>query len=214
MKKSYKYILLGIILIAPVVWGLIWKYSKTSYKKLPVFGDIEMTGDTTPWVIPDFSFTNQNNQTVTQNDFKGKIYVANFFFTSCAEVCPRMNRNLFTIYEKYKSNQDLKFISHTVDPEFDSVEVLKQYAKKMHVDNNKWYFVTGNKNQLYTLAIESYKAVAVSQNDDRDFIHSDKLVLVDKEKHIRGFYDSQDYKEILRLEDDLKILFKEYSEKL
>ena len=213
MKKWNKYILLIIIFGAPLTWGLLWKYSKTSYKKLRVYGSVEMTGDTTPWVIPDFSFINQNNQTITQKDFEGKIFVANFFFTSCAEVCPRMNKNLFIIYEKYKNNPDLKFISHTVDPETDSIPVLKKYAKKMHVDDNKWHFVTGNKNQLYSIAIEGYKAVAVSQNDNRDFIHSDKLVLVDKEKHIRGFYDSQDYKEIMRLEDDLKILFKEYSDK-
>lgn len=213
MKRIYKFIILGIIFIAPLVWGLLWKYSKISYKKLRTYGSVEMTGDTTPWVIPDFAFINQNNETITQKIFEGKVYVANFFFTTCSEVCPRMNKNLYIIYDKYKNNNDLMFLSHTVDPDYDSVKVLKEYAKKMNVDDSKWHFVTGSKKQLYDIAIESYKAVAVSQNSDRDFIHSDKLVLVDKEKHIRGFYDSQDYKEILRLEEDLKILFKEYSDK-
>ncbi|MCC6721505.1 MAG: SCO family protein [Bacteroidia bacterium] len=213
MKKKYQYLLLIIIFILPVIWGLLWKYSKISYQKLPVFGSLEMSGDTTPWVIPNFKFVNQNNDTISEKDFEGKIYIANFFFTSCAEVCPRMNKNLFIIYDKYKKNKQLMFISHTVDPDFDTVAILKEYAKNLKVDDYKWFFVTGSKKQLYDLAIEGYKAVAVSQNSDRDFIHSDKLVLVDKEKHIRGFYDSQDYKEIMRLEDDLKILFKEYSDK-
>ena len=191
----------------------MWKYSKTAYKKLPLMGTVEMTGDTTPYVIPDFIFIDQTGDTITQKDFDGKIYVANFFFVSCPDVCPKMNRNVHLVYEKFKKEPLLKFISHTVHPEHDSVAVLAEYAKKLKVDNDKWYFVTGRKKDIYTIAEESYKAVTVEGDKPANFIHSDKLILVDKEKHIRGIYDSQDFKDVLRLEDDIIIVLKEYSDK-
>jgi len=213
MKKALKFTILAIVFLGPAIWGLLWKYGKVSYVKLPVMGTIEMTGDTTPWTIPPFSFINQNNDSVTQKNFEGKIYVANFFFVSCPDVCPKMNKNLYIVYEKFKKHPDVKFISHTIHPEHDSVAVLAEYAKKLHIDNNKWYFVTGKKSKIYSLAEENYKAVAVKGNKPATFIHSDKLILVDKEKHIRGIYDSNDYNEIQRLQDGIIILLKEYRDK-
>ncbi len=213
MKQFLKIFIVGAILIGPLVWGLLWKYSKTSYKKLPIMGSIEMTGDTTPWLVPNFSFIDQNGDSVTQKDFDGSIYVANFFFATCPDVCPRMNRNLHLVYEKFKLEPKVMFISHTVHPEHDTVAVLAEYAKKLQVDNKKWHFVTGRKKEIYTLAAESYKAIAVEGNKPAKFIHSDKLILVDKEKHIRGIYDSQDFSDVLRLEDDIIIVLKEYHDK-
>lgn len=213
MKRYLKILIVGIILIGPLAWGLLWKYSKTSYRKLPIMGTVEMTGDTTPWVIPNFSFIDQNGDSISQKDFEGKVYVANFFFATCPDVCPRMNRNLHMVYEKFKKEPLLKFISHTVHPEHDSVPVLAEYASKLQVDAKKWHFVTGRKKDIYTIAEESYKAVTVEGDKPANFIHSDKLILVDKEKHIRGIYDSQDYKEILRLQDDIIIVLKEYGDK-
>lgn len=213
MKRYLKFVILGTIFIGPIVWGLIWKYSKTSYTKLPVMGSIEMNGDTTPWLIPDFSFIDQNGDSVTQKDFDGKIYVANFFFATCPDVCPRMNRNLHLVYEKFKRDSNIKFLSHTVHPEHDTVAVLAEYAKKLKVDSKIWHFVTGRKKDIYTIAEESYKAVTVEGDKPANFIHSDKLILVDKEKHIRGIYDSQDFKDVLRLEDDIIIVLKEYGDK-
>lgn len=176
-------------------------------------GTVEMTGDTTPYVIPDFKFIDQTGDTITQKDFEGKIYVANFFFVSCPDVCPKMNRNVHLVYEKFKKEPLLKFISHTVHPEHDSVAVLAEYAKKLKVDNNKWHFVTGRKKEIYDIAGQAYKAVTVTGDKPANFIHSETLILVDKEKHIRGFYDSQDFKDVLRLEDDIIIVLKEYSDK-
>jgi protein SCO1/2 len=213
MNKGFKILILAIVLLGPLAWGLLWKYSKTSYKKLPVMGSVEMSGDTIPWLIPNFSFISQTGDSVTQRNFEGKIYVANFFFTTCPEVCPKMNRNLHLVYEKFKRDPKIKFLSHTVHPEHDSVPVLAQYAKKLKVDNNIWYFVTGRKKDIYDIAEEGYKAISVQGDKPATFIHSEKLVLVDKEKHIRGIYDSHDYKEIMRLQDDIVIVLKEYDDK-
>ncbi|MFM9944573.1 MAG: SCO family protein, partial [Bacteroidia bacterium] len=213
MKQYLKVLIIGTILIGPLAWGLLWKYSKTSYKKLPVMGTVEMTGDTTPYVVPNFSFISQSGDTITQKNFENKIYVANFFFATCPDVCPKMNRNLHLVYEKFKKDPKIKFISHTVHPEHDSVEVLAEYAKKLKVDNTKWYFVTGRKKEIYEIAAEGYKAITVEGDKPAKFIHSEKLILVDKEKHIRGIYDSQDYKDVLRLQDDIIIVLKEYDDK-
>ena len=124
-----------------------------------------------------------------------------------------MNRNLHIVYDKFKNHPDVKFISHTVHPEHDSVSVLAEYARKMKVDNSRWYFVTGRKSELYDIAQYHYKAVAVQGDKPAKFIHSDKLVLVDKEKHIRGIFDSQDFGDVKKLEDAMVILLKEYSDK-
>ena len=176
-------------------------------------GSVEMNGDTTLWVVPDFSFIDQNGDTVTQKTFAGKIYVANFFFATCPDVCPRMNRNLHLVYEKFKRDSNVKFLSHTVNPEHDTVEVLAKYAAKLKADSRIWHFVTGRKKDIYSIAEEGYKAVSVEGDKPATFIHSEKLVLVDREKHIRGIYDSQDFKDVLRLEDDIIIVLKEYSDK-
>ncbi len=213
MKGLFKVLILSIILITPLIWGLLWKYGKTSYSTLPIMGSVEMTGDTTPWLVSDFSFTDQTGKTITQNDFKDKIYVANFFFATCPDVCPKMNRNMHLVYEKFKLDPEIKYLSHTVHPEHDSVKVLAEYARKLQVDPNIWHFVTGKKNEIYEMAEQSYKAVTVEGDKPSNFIHSDKLILVDKEKHIRGIYDSQDYKDVMRLQDDIIIVLKQYHDK-
>ena len=212
-KQGLKYFILATVLLGPLVWGLFWKLGKVSYYKLPVMGTVEMTGDTTPFLIPDFKFVDQNNDTITQKTFEGKIYVANFFFASCPDVCPKMNRNLHVVYDKFKNHPDVLFLSHTVHPEHDSVPVLAEYAKKMQADAHKWHFVTGRKKDIYELAENSYKAVAVQGDKPATFIHSEKLVLIDKEKHIRGIFDSQDFNEVKNLEDAIVILLKEYRDK-
>ncbi len=213
MAKGFKILILSVVLLGPLAWGLLWKYSETNYRKLPIMGIVEMNGDTTPFVIPPFSFIDQSGDSVTADDFEGKIYVANFFFATCPEVCPKMNRNLHLVYEKFKRDSNVKYLSHTVHPEHDSVPVLAEYARKLNVDNNIWHFVTGRKKDIYQIAEESYKAVSVEGDKPATFIHSEKLVLIDMEKHIRGFYDSHDYKDIMRLQDDIIIVLKEYNDK-
>ncbi len=161
--------------------------------------------------IGDFSLTNQNGRTVTQEDYNNKIYIADFFFTTCPTICPIMTMNMADIQEKIKDDADVLLLSHSVTPEIDSVAQLKKYALEKGVDDKKWNLVTGDKKQIYELARKSYLAV---QNDGDggpyDMIHTENFILVDKEKRIRGFYDGTKKQEIERLMEDLKILKASY----
>jgi protein SCO1 len=172
-----------------------------------------MSGDTIPFVIPDFNFTNQYGKEISNKDFDDKIYVANFFFATCPDVCPEMNNNLTIVYDKFKSHDNVMILSHTVHPEHDSVAVLAAYAKKLGVNDNKWYFVTGSKTALYRMAEYEYRITATKGSGPKDFIHSEMLVLIDADKHIRGYYNGRDFKEIQRLNDGIKVMLKEEREK-
>jgi protein SCO1/2 len=206
-------IFLALFLIIPIVWVLLWKSGKHNYNTLPIYGSVEMSGDTIPFVIPEFSFINQYGKVVSNNDFKDKIYVANFFFATCPDVCPEMNNNLTVVYDKFKNHNNFMILSHTVHPEHDSVEVLADYAKKLGVNNNKWQFVTGSKAELYRMAESEYRVTATKGAGPKDFIHSELLVLIDTDKHIRGYYNGRDFKDIQKLNDGIKILLKEEREK-
>ena len=186
---------------------------KHSYTTLPIYGSVEMSGDTIPFVIPDFNFTNQYGKEISNKDFDDKIYVANFFFATCPDVCPEMNNNLTIVYDKFKSHDNVMILSHTVHPEHDSVAVLAAYAKKLGVNDNKWYFVTGSKTALYRMAEYEYRITATKGSGPKDFIHSEMLVLIDADKHIRGYYNGRDFKEIQRLNDGIKVMLKEEREK-
>ena len=206
-------ILLALFLVVPIVWVLLWKSGKHNYSSLPVYGSVEMTGDTIPFVIPEFSFINQYGQVISDKDFKDKIYVANFFFATCPDVCPEMNNNLTVVYDKFKNHDNVMLLSHTVHPEHDSVAVLAAYAKKLNVTDNKWQFVTGNKAALYRMAEYEYRLTATKGSGPKDFIHSEMLVLIDTDKHIRGYYNGRDFKEIQKLNDGIKVLLKEERDK-
>lgn len=212
MNKTRGIIILSIILIVPVLWVLFWKKGEYSYQKLPVLGETSLNGDTIPFVIGDFEFTDQNGQKVTKESLKGKVYVANFFFTSCPDVCPLMNTNLSIVVDKYQKNPHVMFLSHTVDPGTDSVSVLKEYARKFKADDEQWLFVTGSKNDIYRMAQEEYRVTATTGKKDIDFIHSEKLVLIDKDFRIRGYFDGLDFNETKELMDAIRILLKEYSD--
>jgi len=155
----------------------------------------------------DFELINQNGDTITQDDYKDKIYVTDFFFTSCKTICPVMTDNMGVVQNEFLNNDDIKFLSLSVTPEIDSIPILKEYAIKKGVIDEKWNVTTGNKRHIYELARKSYFAV-VEQGDGglQDFIHTPNFVLVDKKKQIRGIYDGTDDKEILRLIEDIKIL--------
>ena len=155
----------------------------------------------------DFSLINQNGKIITQEDYKNKIYVADFFFTRCQTICPIMTNNMENIQEKFKTNDAIMFLSLSVTPEIDSVSVLREYADKKGVIDSKWNVTTGDKKHIYNLARKSYFAV-VEQGDGgfQDFIHTTNFVLVDKKKQIRGIYDGTNDKDILRLINDIKTL--------
>lgn len=164
--------------------------------------------------VDTFSFTSQEGKLVTQNNFEGKIYVVEYFFTTCKGICPKLNESMSRVYNAFRGQNDIAFLSHTVNPETDSVNQLKTYSLKFDADPAQWIFVTGNKHRLYEMAINSYLVAAVDDTTKKevlpDFIHTKYFVLVDKEKHIRGIYDGTDDGAVNQLIGDMKILRKEY----
>jgi protein SCO1/2 len=163
--------------------------------------------------IADFSLTNQNGQTITQEDYRGKIYVADFFFTTCPTICPLMTKNMADLQAELLNDADVLLLSHTVTPLIDSVPRLKAYALEKGVIDSKWNLVTGNKKQIYELARKSY-LVAKDDGDGGpfDMIHTENFVLVDKERRIRGVYNGTDKEDMARLLADLRILKASYRE--
>ena len=161
--------------------------------------------------IADFSLINQNGKTVTQKDFKGKIYVADFFFTTCPTICIAMTDNLVKVQEKIKNNPHVMLLSHSVTPKIDSVSQLKKYAIEKGVIDQKWHLVTGDKKAIYDLARKSYLAVKeAGDGGPFDMIHTENFILVDPDRRVRGFYDGTDFEEIERLLEELEILIEEY----
>mgnify|MGYP001369321578 CR=1 FL=1 len=156
--------------------------------------------------ISNFKLTNQNGKEITQANYKDKIYVADFFFTTCQDICPVMSKNMYKLQEELKNDNEILLLSHTVIPEFDTVEQLKQYAIENKVDDSKWNLVTGDKKQIYELARKSYLAVEDSRFNEFDMIHTENFILIDKNKQIRGFYDGTNEKEIEQLLSDIQIL--------
>ena len=161
--------------------------------------------------ISDFKLTNQNGKEITQANYKDKIYVADFFFTTCQDICPVMTKNMYQLQEELKNDNEILLLSHTVIPEVDTVEQLKEYAIENNVDDSKWNLVTGDKKQIYELARKSYLAVEDSNFNEFDMIHTENFMLIDKEKQIRGFYDGTNSEEINRLLKDIEILKKSYN---
>ena len=158
--------------------------------------------------ISDFELINQNGEIITQEYYKNKIYVADFFFTTCQSICPIMTKNMLEIQEQLKNDKEILLLSHTVTPEIDSVQQLKKYALENRIDDDKWNLVTGEKKQIYDLARKSYLAVEDSEFGDFDMIHTENFMLIDKKRQIRGFYDGTDKNEIIRLLSDIEILKK------
>jgi protein SCO1/2 len=157
--------------------------------------------------IADFSLTNQNGKTITQDDYKDKIYVADFFFTTCQTICPIMTDHMYHIQKEIISDDDVMLLSHSVTPVKDSIPVLKAYAKKKGVIDRKWNLVTGEKKQIYKLARKSYLAVKEDGNGDiYDMIHTENFLLMDKKRQIRGFYDGTQSEDIERLLEDIETL--------
>lgn len=168
-------------------------------KTLPIYNpsDVnpEMVDSTIQYValdhtIADFSFTNQNGKTITQKDYEGKIYVADFFFTTCRSICPKMTNNMTWLQNQIKNNPKVMLLSHSVTPEIDSVSVLKKYALEKGVIDSKWNLVTGNKKDIYFIARKSYLAVKTGKPSEMyDMVHTENFVLVDSKRRVRGFYD-------------------------
>ncbi|MEM7261570.1 MAG: SCO family protein [Planctomycetota bacterium] len=156
--------------------------------------------------IPPFRFTNQEGKQITDETFRGKIYVADFFFTGCGGICPVMTKNLAKVQEAFASDEDLLILSHSVTPEKDNVEMLKGYADLKGVRNGKWHLVTGDRNEIYKLARKSYFADDSSGSGGSDFVHSERLFLIDRDRRIRGVYSGTLAFDVVRLISDIKTL--------
>ncbi|RXF72242.1 SCO family protein [Arcticibacter tournemirensis] len=189
-------------------------------KKLPVLGNREAVEktvdgktviDTIYQTIPSFSFINQDSAAITNKDFDGKIYVADFFFTTCPSICPVMHRNMLKVYDKFKDNPQVMIASHTIDYKHDTPAILKEYATKLGVSGKQWQFLRGSRDSVYTLAEKHY---LVAVNEDKSapggYIHQGWFVLIDKEKRLRGAYDGTQPDQVEQMISDMETLLKEY----
>ena len=189
---------------------------QANQKQLPIYNpsnfnpelvDPSLRNKTEHHTVSDFQLINQNGDTITQEDYKDKIYIADFFFTRCGTICPIMTDNIGVLQKEFLIDDDVMFLSLSVTPDIDSVSVLRDYANYKGVIDSKWNVTTGNKKHIYELARKSYFAV-VEQGDGglQDFIHTPNFILVDKEKQIRGIYDGTDDMDIQRIIEDINIL--------
>ncbi len=217
MKKK---ITLFCILLVPIIFGIILYTGENQYLRLPYIGNKEpiekivdgkTITDTLYHTVAEYSFINQDGKAFGSKDLKGKVYVADFFFTSCGTICPKMTSSIANLQKKYANDTELvNFISFTVDPEVDNAPTLKAYAKKYNANTSNWNFVTGSKEELYDLAKNSFLLNAVIAADGTgEFIHSERLMLIDPQGHIRGQYDGTDDVDVKRCEDEIKVLEKE-----
>lgn len=215
--RKYKFFAVVILVLSAIIITIIYQIMKPR-EMLKVYqpADVsrELVDSTLQYVkkyhtIADFSLTNQNGETITQASYKDKIYVADFFFTTCQTICPIMTDHMVKIQEALKNDDEVLLLSHTVTPEIDSVAQLKKYALEKGVNDAKWNLVTGDKKEIYDLARKSYLAAKDVPYSENDLVHTENFVLVDKKKRIRGFYDGTDPEAIEKLLADIKILERE-----
>jgi len=219
--KVYKKFAIFFLFLSAIILALFY-YALKPIKRLPVFApgkniNQELVDSTIVHVkkrhyIANFSLINQNGKTITQEDYKDKIYVADFFFTTCGTICPVMTSNMKKVQQSILLDDEIKLLSHTVMPEIDTIAQLKRYAIEKGVLNSKWNLVTGSKKEIYNLARKSYLVAKYdpSKEDGYGLVHTENFVLVDKRKRIRGMYDGTDEEDIDRLLKDIKILKEEY----
>jgi protein SCO1/2 len=177
-------------------------------KPLPIFGERDVVGtDTVYHTIAPFAFVDQDSSLVTNETFKDNIYVADFFFTSCRTICPIMKTQMLRVYNATAEMPDVKILSHTIDPEYDTVALLHDFANRLGAESNRWHFVTGVKDSIYKIAQTSYFATAMEDKSEPDgFIHSGAFLLLDKQQRIRGKYDGTKEEDVNRLIIDIKRL--------
>lgn len=200
MKKKLMWFGAGFIILLVAFWYFLFAGTDYYKVKLPVLNYVQ-----------NFSFTDQNGKQLLQKDLSGKVYVAEYFFTTCKGICPKMNANMETVYAQFKNEPDFAIVSHTCMPEVDSVPLMKAYSQKMGAGRN-WYFVTGSKDSLYKMARQSYlldNEKNNSMNIKDQFIHTQFFSLVDKEGRVRGVYDGLKKDELEKLSKDIKDLLRE-----
>ncbi|MDZ4668478.1 MAG: SCO family protein [bacterium] len=185
-------------------------------QSLPILGNREpverqivgkTTIDTVYSTVPNFSFINQNGDSVTQKTTEGKIYVADFFFTTCPTICPIMKKQMIRVYQKIKGDPSFMLLSHTIDPDHDTVALLKDFCERLGSDGKQWMFLTGNRDQIYEMAEKGYYATAMPDSTEPGgYIHSGGFILVDAQRRVRGIYNGTEEKEVDQLMRDLYVL--------
>lgn len=213
--KKYKIFIGTFVVFSIVTISLFYEVLKPA-KTLPIYNpaDVnpELVDSTVQYIskyhtIGNFSFINQNGKTITEKEYEGKIYVADFFFTTCGSICPKMTSNMEDIQKAFLNNPKVMLLSHTVTPEIDNIAVLKKYAVLRGVDDSKWNLVTGDKKEIYSLARKSYMAVKLGKPEELyDMVHTENFVLVDTHKRVRGFYDGTKKEDIQKLILDIQWL--------
>jgi protein SCO1/2 len=216
--KQFKFFWISFLILSIIIISIFYSILKPK-KVLPIYQpsrvNAEMVDSTIQYIskyhtIADFSLINQNGKTITQNDFKDKIYVADFFFTTCQTICPIMTDHMVQIQKEIMDDDEVMLLSHSVTPQTDSVAQLKKYAIEKGVNDKKWNLVTGDKKQIYELARKSYMAVKTDGNgDEYDMIHTENFMLIDKKRQIRGYYDGTKSEDIERLLEDIDVLKEE-----
>lgn len=202
------------LLMSVIVLTLFNACKSNNNAKLPILGNAHevtktvngksVTVTESP-TIPEFKFVNQYADTITRKSLDGKIYVADFFFTTCPTICPVMHRNMIKVYDEFKGDDSFRIISHTIDPKYDTVPVLKRYADKLGITGNTWWLLHGEKGDTYKIAT-SYLQSVQEKNPNGEYIHDGYFILVDKQKRIRGTYMGTDPKEVDKLMEDIKTL--------
>jgi len=220
MIKRYRVFILSIAVVSISAILMFYNVLKPE-EKLPIYQpnmvSFQLVDSTLQHVkrfhkIKDFSLVNQNGEKVTNEDYRDKIYIADFFFTTCQGICPIMKENMIILQDEYKDDDQVYLLSHTVTPEIDTKEVLKKYSLEKGVIDSKWNLVTGDKKQIYNLARKSYLvAEDIEESELFEMIHTENFVLVDPERRIRGFYDGTDQESMNALIYDIKVLKKEIS---
>ena len=214
---KYKFFAIVLFVLSAIIITIIYQLLKPE-PTLPIYQpdmvNKELVDTTVQYVrkyhkVPDFKLINQNGDTITQKDYKDKIYIADFFFTTCQGICPIMTDHMVKIQKEFKDDPEVLLLSHSVTPEIDSVAQLKKYAEEKGVIDEKWNLVTGDKKQIYDLARKSYLVAKSQGNGGKyDMVHTENFALVDKNKQVRGFYDGTNPKAIEQLVEDVKLLKK------
>ncbi len=185
MFKEYSFLLLLVM--------LLFAACQPSQGPLPILGERNVVnGDTIYPTIRDFSFLNQDSQVVTNKLFEGKAYVVDFFFVSCPTICPKVTKQMLRVYEKFRTDDRVLLVAHTVDPKHDTFARLQKHAKNLEVDVSKWMFLTGQKDSIYHIAADYYSVALENSDAPGGFDHSGRLILVDKNRHVRAFCDGTD----------------------
>ena len=214
---KYKFFAIVLFVLSAIIITIIYQLLKPE-PTLPIYQpdmvNKELVDTTVQYVrkyhkVPDFKLVNQNGDTITQKNYEDKIYITDFFFTTCQGICPIMTDHMVKIQEEFKDDPEVLLLSHSVTPEIDSVAQLKKYAEEKGVIDEKWNLVTGDKKQIYDLARKSYLVAKSQGNGGKyDMVHTENFALVDKNKQVRGFYDGTNPKAIEQLVEDVKLLKK------